>query len=186
MTDEEILTLYFARDEGAIAASQSRYGVYCRALISRMLDSPQDVEEVLNDVWLRAWGSTPPNHPRDLKLYLAKIGRNLACNRLREHRTAKRGDGAEAVLEELAECIGTASTEEAFDAKELQRAINAFLHGLSERECSIFVRRCFYAESAKSIAKRFHIRPNTVSVTLYRTRAKLREHLLKEGFYERI
>lgn len=182
MTDEQIVALYFARDEEAIAASQRAHGGYCRALLSRMLGSVQDVEEILSDVWLRAWDSIPPNRPENLRLYFAKIGRNLACNRIREGRAAKRGDGADAVLDELSEVLGGVTTEELVDAKELQTAVNGFLRRLPERECDIFVRRCFYLESAAEIAKRYGIRPNTVTVSLHRTRNKLRNYLQKEGY----
>lgn len=182
MTDEEIITAYFDRDEGAIRLSQSRYGAYCRSLVARILGSPEDVEEVLSDLWLRAWDSIPPNKPGNLKLYLAKIGRNLACNRLREQSALKRGDGADAVLEELSEVLGGETTEDVMDAKELRIAVNRFLRTLPEKECNIFVRRCFYAESLDEIAKRFGMRKNTVSVTLHRTRAKLRDYLIKEGY----
>ena len=182
MNDEQIVALYLRRDEEAIAASQRVHGNYCRALLSRMLGSPQDVEEVLSDIWLRAWDSIPPNQPENLKLYFAKIGRNLACNRIREGRAAKRGDGADAVLDELSEVLGGISTEDILDAKELQAAVNGFLRRLPQRECDIFVRRCFYLESAAEIGKRYAIRPNTVTVSLHRTRNKLRNYLKKEGY----
>lgn len=182
MTDEEILSLYLSRSEEAITATQEQYERYCRSLISRLLDNPRDVEEVLSDTWLRAWQSIPPNRPRDLKLYLARISRNLACNRIRSGRAAKRGDGADAVLEELAEVLGGASTEEAYGAKELEAAVNRFLHTLPRQECGIFLRRCFHAESIGEIARHFGLRENTVTVTLHRTRKKLRAYLTKEGY----
>lgn len=186
MTDEEIISLYFDRSEEAIAAAQRKYGGYCHAFVGRMLGRTQDVEEVMNDLWLRAWDSIPPNHPENLRLYLAKIGRNLAYNRLRENRSAKRGDGADAVLDELSEILGSGSTEEVLEAKELRRAVNRFLRAQPQRECDIFVRRCFFAESAGEIATRYGLRPNTVTVSLQRTRKKLRDYLTKEGIYERI
>ncbi len=182
ITDEEIISLYFDRSEEAIAAAQCKYGGCCHALVGRMLGRTQDVEEVMNDLWLRAWDSIPPGRPENLRLYLAKIGRNLACNRLRENRTAKRGVEADAVLKELSEILGGNSTEQAVYAKELQKAVNGFLRQLPERECSIFVRRCFYADSADEIAARYGLRPNTVTVSLHRTRKKLREYLIKEGY----
>ena len=182
MTDEEIISLYFDRSEEAIAATQRKYDGYCRSLIGRILGSPRDTEEIVSDLWLRAWLSIPPNRPGDLKLYLAKIGRNLALNRLRDGRAEKRGPEADAVLEELSELLGTSSTEELVDAKELSKAVNAFLRKLPRRDCDIFVRRCFYAESAAEIAERFALRQNTVNVSLHRTRAKLRSYLTKEGY----
>ena len=68
------------------------------------------------------------------------------------------------------------------DAKELSKAVNAFLRKLPRRDCDIFVRRCFYAESAAEIADRCGLRQNTVNVSLHRTRAKLRSYLTKEGY----
>lgn len=182
MTDEQIVSLYFKRDEAAIEECRTAHGPYCRAILSRMLGNAQDVEETLSDIWLRAWDSIPPNRPDSLRLYLAKIGRNLACNRLRESRAAKRGDGADAVLDELSEVLGGVTTEDIVDAKELRAAINGFLRHLPERDCDIFVRRCFYLESAAEIAKRYAMRPNTVTVSLHRTRNKLRNFLQKEGY----
>ena len=182
MTDEEIISLYFDRSEEAIDATQRKYDGYCRSILARLLGSPRDVEETVSDTWLQAWLSIPPNRPDNLKLYLARIGRNLALNRLRDGRAARRGDGADALLDELSEVLGGVSTEEVVDAKELQRAVNGFLRRLPERECSIFVRRCFYAESAEDIAARYALRTNTVTVSLHRTRKKLREYLIKEGY----
>ncbi len=183
MTDEEIIGLYFARDEQAIAESRRCYGGYCRSLISRLLDSPEDVEEILSDVWLRAWESIPPNRPKDLKLYLARIGRNLACNRLREANAQKRSSGPALVLEELAECLpGGCTPEDALSQKELSAAISRFLRTLPPRESDLFLRRYFHAEELPDIARRYGIRKNTVSVTLHRTRERLRKYLLQEGY----
>lgn len=182
MTDEEIISLYFDRSEEAITATQQKFERYCRTLVSRILGSPRDTEEIVSDIWLRAWLSIPPDRPRDLKLYLARIGRNLALNRLRDGRAEKRGPQADAVLEELSEILGTGSAEELVDAKELSRAVNAFLRRLPRRDSDIFVRRCFYAESAAEIAERYGLRQNTVNVSLHRTRTKLRDYLTKEGY----
>ena len=178
MTDEEIISLYFARSEEAIAATQRKYDSYCRRLIGRILGSPRATEEIVSALWLRARLSIPPTRPGDLKLYLAKIGRNLAQPRLREGRAARRGEGAAAVLEELSEVLGGSTTEELVDAKELQGAVNAFLGRLPRRACDIFVRRCFYLETPDEIAGRYSLRTNTVTVSLHRTRKKLRENVV--------
>lgn len=184
MTDEEIVRLYFARDEAAIRESQRSYDCYLRALAARILGNSQDVEEVVSDTWLRAWQSIPPNNPRSLKLYLAKISRNLCCNRMRDVSAARRDTGPTALLEELGECLpGGTSAEEVFAAKELQAAVNAFLKQLPRRDCDLFLRRYFFADSMDDIAKRYGLRKNTVSVSLHRTRTKLREYLIKEGYF---
>lgn len=86
------------------------------------------------------------------------------------------------VLDELAECIpDVRSTEEAVEAAELERMLNDFLHTLPERDCNVFLRRYWYVEEYGEIAKRYNMKLNTVKTSLFRTRARLREYLEKEG-----
>lgn len=182
MTDERIIDLFLSRDEDAIRQINAKYGRYCRSLMGRILPDGEDVSECINDLWLRVWESIPPRKPAYLNLYLAKIARNLAYNRLRDQRTEKRGAGEiPAILDELAECIpGGISPEEAYQTKELTASINAFVRSLPRWEGDVFLRRYFFAESPAEIANRYGMRENTVSVMLYRTRGKLRDHLEQE------
>ena len=76
-SDEDILTLYNRRDEQAIAATQSKYGSYCRAVPDRILRVREDAEECVNDTWLRAWNHIPPDCPRSMAAYLGTIVRKL-------------------------------------------------------------------------------------------------------------
>ena len=139
--------------------------------------------QCVNDALLAAWDSIPPARPGNLRLYLAKLTRNIAVNRYNALRADKRGGGETAlVLDELSECIPSEnSVIGEIDAKQLSRAVNAFLHTLSRRDAGVFIRRCFYAEPIAEIAKRFHISENNASVILSRTRQKLRSYLEKEG-----
>ena len=67
------------------------------------------------------------------------------------------------------------------EAEELQRALNSFLHTLSEKDCNVFLRRYWYAEEYSEIAERYGLKLNTVKTSLFRTRGRLREYLQKEG-----
>lgn len=85
-------------------------------------------------------------------------------------------------LDELAECVpDRGSTEDAVEAAELERLLNEFLHTLPERECNVFLRRYWYVEEYRDIAKKYGMNLNTVKTTLFRTRAKLKSFLEKEG-----
>lgn len=186
MDDEQIIDLFWKRQEAAITAAEETYGSYCFSIAENILHSREDAEECVSDTWLRAWQSIPPQRPVRLRLFLAKITRNLAFDRYRMRSAAKRGSGEiHTVLEELEDCIAsTDDVEQEFDRRDLQRSINAFLKTLSYRERQIFLRRYFYAEPVKEIAGDFGIGGNHASVILKRTRSKLREHLKKEGFLE--
>ena len=73
---------------------------------THLIIDEEDAKECVNDVWLKVWNSIPPGKPKHLAGYLAKIARNLALDKYRQHNAAKRGGGhLEASLEELEECI---------------------------------------------------------------------------------
>ena len=184
MQDEEIIQLYFQRDESAITMTEKAYGKYCFSIVENILHNPQDSEECISDTWLRVWQSIPPQRPLRLKLFLAKIARNLAFDRYRMRHAEKRaGDEMAVVLDELEECIASnEDIEQDYEHKNLKEIINAFLKNLPARERQIFLRRYFYAEPVKEIADSFGLNQNHVSVILKRTRKKLAEHLKKEGF----
>ena len=181
--DQEIIELYWQRDEEAIRASQRRYGGYCGAIAQNILADPLDAEECLNDTWIGAWNAMPPHRPARLRLFLAKITRSLACDALRSRNARKRGGGVyTAALEELAECVPTVpGAEQEAEARELEQAVDRFLHSLGERDCSIFLRRYWYAEPLEDVAARYGMKLNTVKTSLFRTRKKLRRYLESEG-----
>ena len=92
MNDEQILDLYFARDEQALLETDRKYGGYCFTLANSILHNDQDAEETVSDTYLKAWNAIPPKRPGIFKMFLAKITRNLAFTRWRAYSAEKRGD----------------------------------------------------------------------------------------------
>lgn len=181
--DSQIIELYWQRNPDAISETAGKYGAYCFAIADNILHNAEDSEECVNDAWLRAWDAIPPQKPGVLRLFLARVTRNLALDRFQARKAEKRGGGEAAlVLDELGECLGGADTEAAFEIKELRRSIRRFVRALPEREGNVLVRRYFFAESAMEIARRYGLSENNVAVILSRTRKKLKAHLMKEGY----
>lgn len=183
MEDREIIELYWRRSERAIACSEEKYGAYCRAVARQILRSLEDTEECVSDTWLAAWNAMPPHRPAVLRTFLGRLTRNLAVNRRIYDGAQKRGGGEVSLaLDELRECAGGDTTEEAFEAAELGRLIDRFLRGLSASECNLFLRRYWYLDSIDMLAARYGLRPGAVKTRLHRTREKLRTFLRKEGY----
>lgn len=184
MEDNQIVELYWQKNADAISETVSKYGAYCFAIAKNILRNTEDSEECVNDTWLHTWNAIPPQKPNVLRMFLAKITRNLAFNRFNARNAEKRGGGEIAlVLDELGECLGGgADVEATYEAKELRQCIRCFVQALPEREGNVLVRRYFFAESVTDIAKRYGLRENNVMVILSRTRRKLKAHLLKEGY----
>jgi len=183
LTDVEIIDLFWNREQTAIAQTAKQYGNYCYAIANGILNNREDSEECLNDTWHRAWEAMPPQRPNKLTLFLGKITRHLAFDKYKMNRAKKRGGSEFAlVLDELDECIPSPNNvEQAIEAEELERTINQFLHGLPERECSIFLLRYWHNKPLAKIASRFGVKENNVKASMFRTRQKLKAHLEKEG-----
>lgn len=183
MQDDQIIDLYWSRDEQAITESQRSYGSYCHSIAFHILYDRDDADECVNDTWLRAWNAMPPSRPSRLALFLGTITRNLSLDRWKGKRAMKRGSGEMMLaLDELAECVPDKnSTEDAVETAELERLLNEFLHTLSERDCNVFLRRYWYVEEYNDIAKRYGMKLNTVKTSLFRTRGRLKTFLEKEG-----
>ena len=184
LEDEKIIELYWQRDENAISKTDQKYGAYCQSIANNILQNKEDSEECVNDTWLKAWESIPPQKPVNFRMYLAKIVRNLAFNRFNANRAKKRGGGEMVlVLEELSECIADKTdVEQELIGKELKEYILGFIKELPERDRNIFVRRYFFVDPVKSIAKRYGVSENNVMVILSRIRKLLKCSLKKEGF----
>ncbi len=182
MNDEKIISLYFERNEEAVLASDEKYGKYCFAVANNILESEEDSKECVNDTWLRAWNSIPPAKPSVLKLFFAKITRNLAFDKYEKSHTKKRESFA-SLLSELEECIPSVTdTESEYSSKELGSAITYFLASVSFREKKFFIERYYFGNSVKQIAKNHMMSENSVSAVLSRTRKKLRAYLYEKGF----
>lgn len=178
MTDSDIIRLFFDRDEQAIAETTAKYGKYCMTIAKDILDSEQDAEECVSDVYLKVWNSIPPDTPDSLKAYIAVLTRRLAINRYHESRAQRRNRMLEVAFEELEACIP--APEEA--AGELPELLNEFLAGLKETDRRLFVRRYWYAMMPAELAKREGMTVNAVTVKLYKTRNKLRKFLEERGY----
>ena len=183
MEDKQIVSLYWARNPQAIDRSQEKYGPYCLSIARNILRQEQDAEESVNDTWLGAWNAMPPQRPSVLSAFLGRITRNLSLDRYKAARAEKRGgDSFPAALDELSECVpAMGGVEQTMDERELGRAIDRFLRTVPEKQCSLFLRRYWYAESISQIAARYSMKENTVKSVLFRTREQLRAFLQKEG-----
>ena len=184
MKDEQIIALYFERSENALSASAQKYGKYCHSIAYSILSSHEDAEECVNDTWLAAWQSIPPQRPRLLSSFFGKITRNKAIDRLSGQMALKRNAKVLPLLEELAETLPDHEAEAALlDEIVLKDTLNRFLHSLPETERNIFLQRYFYCRDVKEIAAEFSLDENRVSVLLYRCRKALKAYLEVCGIF---
>ncbi len=182
MQETEIISLFFARDERALAKSEAEYGAYCAAIARNILGDAEDVKECVNDTWLKAWDTIPPQKPRSLLAYLGKITRNGAINMLRAAGRQKRAGAKYALaLDELGD-MADQQAEVKIAASELTATINDFLAQLPKDKRIIFVRRYFYMDAIADIAAANGATESSIKTALYRMRQKLGTELKKKKY----
>ena len=154
MEDEQIVTLYWERNEQAISETQTKYDRYLQKIANNILNNLDDSRESVNDTYLAAWESMPPHRPSVLSAYLAKLTRRISIDLFRYRTRAKRQASEYAVsLEELSDCVSGGNTpEEILNAKALADAMQRYL------ELSDDCKKQFSDNSRKRAVNKFDIK----------------------------
>ena len=183
MEDSQIIGLYFKRDEDAISETEGKYGAFCHGIALNILSISADADECVNDVYLQAWNSIPPQKPDKLGAWLGKVVRNIAFNLWKKNHRQKRYAGMEQLLSELEDCIPSPiPVEREMEEQELTGAINAWLVSLPKNDRILFMRRYWNGETVAALAQENGMSPANMAKRMYRLRKNLKSKLEKEGY----
>ena len=182
MDDPEIIELYFDRNEQAIAETDRKYGKLCRGISYNILHNREDSEECVNDTYAGVWNAIPPIRPNHFAAFVCKIARNLSLKRLEFLRREKRSAEVILSLDELAAVLPDDRYAPGVRDEEVGRLIGKFLSDQEKPVRDVFIRKYFYFDSVKEIARRCSFTESKVKNVLFRTRSKLKDYLIKEGF----
>lgn len=182
--DEEIVNLYWARDEKAIGETDYKYGKYLYTVLYNIVRDDLDCEECLNSTYFSAWNAMPPSKPVALKAFLITIARRVAIKRYHSNtRKVTVPPQMTIALEELEDLIeDNDNTASMFDAMALGQSISDFVEALSSRRQYIFLNRYYLAEPIDTIAKELNLSRSMVNKELTAIRTLLREKLEREGY----
>lgn len=182
LDDSKIIDLFYERSEQAIIELSQKYGSVCTKVANNILNDVRDTEECVNDAYLGAWNTIPPQRPNPLLSYVCRIVRNLAIKKYHANTAAKRNSIYDVALDELENCFpASTSVEDEFNAGEVARSIDRFLETLDKENRIMFVRRYWHSDSIADLAELFHTSNHNISVRLSRTREKLKKYLIQEG-----
>lgn len=182
MDDLRIVELYFARKEEAIQETDAKYGKLCFKIAYNILNNREDSQECVNDTYMGAWNAIPPTRPDNFSAFLCKITRNLSFKRLEFLTREKRSPALLVSLEELEAILPDETLTPDYTEEELGKKISIFLRTLKENDRNIFIRKYYFFEPIKEIAGQYSFSEGKVKTILFRTRTKLKEYLIKEGF----
>lgn len=185
LDDSKIIDLFFERSEQAIMELSAKYGSTCNKISYNILNNYLDAEECVNDAYLAAWNTIPPQIPKTLKGYVFSIVRKLSISKYHANSALKRNSHYDIALDELEACLASSVTvDDEIAVKELSRLLDNFLDTLDKESRIMFVRRYWYSDSVSAVAERFNISNNNAALRLSRIRDKLRKYLRKEGYLD--
>lgn len=183
MEDTQIIDLYFSRSESAITETARKYGHYLHQISYNILRCREDTEEIVDDTYLTAWNTIPPEIPNVLKHYLSRITRNLSFNKLDYNNAKCRNPNMILLLSELDTCLPdrNADIEASLEAKHIGIMINRFLSKQIKQDCAIFLCRYYHCMNIREIADKYQLSERQVKYRLSCIRKSLRAFLDKEG-----
>ena len=183
LSDEQIIDLYFAREERAITETDNKYRGYLHTVANNILANEQDAEECLQDTYLRTWNTIPPERPSVFHAFLAKITRNLSLNRY-DMRKRKGRVPAEAIcpMDEVQDFLPDPNGPDDDTLSEaVKRIVMTYLEQTTRRKMYVFVSRFFYSYTVPQIAGRLGCSTSTVNKELAEIKRELRVCFEKEG-----
>lgn len=170
-------------DEKQLAHLMRRYAPMVTAVVSGILGRGHkpDVEEVTADVFYQFWRAEKYDESdRGVRNLLITIARRQAINRLHKIARRKEDIADDEVLD--AELCAAGLWDDAITAACDRELIRAVIDGLTPPDNEIFVRRYYYCQSVREIARTIRKTPKFVENRLYLAKKTVRERLLAAGF----
>ena len=185
IADEQIIELYWQRNETAIQETDKKYGQFLFKIAYNILHDRLDCEECQNDTYLGVWNAIPPTRPIAFPAFITQIMRNIAINRFKEKTSKKRIPSELTVsIEDVNNILHSGDTVAAeYEAEEVGRIINDYVRQLSDRQRYIFIDRFYLAEPVETIANDLSISVPTVYREIEKIKQGLKLHLERNDIF---
>lgn len=172
MNDLQLINAISSGDADAIDTVIRRYSRLVWRVVSAVLDpiSVQDVEECVADVFVHLWAHPEKYDPDrgSLKTWLTVTAKSRAIDRYRE--LTRRRDVS---IEDTPVSESEDSCQHVIRVEDSENLLSA-VQQLAQPEKEIIVRRFFYEEKPRDIARALGLTVKSVDNHLYRAKQKLR------------
>ena len=182
MEEEQILQQIREQNPEGLALLEARYGSFIHYIVRSVLsDFPDEIEDCINDLWLKFWDILPEYDPKrsSLKTYLARVTRNAALDRrrvlLRHKQHFEAGEPEEASVPR--QFSSHSPTEEFLLKQEEREHLNQALRALSFKDLDLFLRKYYYLQTAEQIAAETGRTKRSVESRLARIKTRLAKAL---------
>lgn len=185
IADEQIIELYWRREEKAIQETDKKYGQFLFRIAYNILHERLDCEECQNDTYLGVWNAIPPTRPTVFPAFITQIMRRIAINRYKEKASKKRIPSELTIsMEDVNGTLhGDDSVAVKYEMAEVGKIINNYVRELSDRQRYIFIDRFYLAESVETIATDLSISVPTVYREIDKIKHSLKLYLEGNDVY---
>ena len=178
--DVRLLDQIAKRDQGAFAELYDRYAPIVFTLVSRIVKSSADAEDLLQDIFLQIWGKsgTYVREKGSVYTWIVTISRNKAIDRMRGGDQARRGGTLD---DHLLQAVG----DEGYKASPLFATISSEYEGfmrdgltaLSPEQRRIIEMSYYEGYTQVEISERLNVPLGTVKTRMRQGIIKLRDFL---------
>lgn len=187
MNDQKIVNLIREGDELGFICLENKYEKLLFYIAKGILGNRiEDLEECVNDTYLKFWNNIEKydSEKASLKTYLKIIARNTAINKLRDlskHENNRMSDDISDIAKYYID--NSQNVEKQVFSKEDLRILNILIKNLKSKDQEIIIRKYFYLQSSKNIAKSMNMTVTAVDSRLSRTRKALQSDFEREDNY---
>jgi len=178
MEDRDLLIQLREGDHAAFQTLYHRYKMRLAGNLLRILKSPEWVEEVLQDLFMRLWTHREQIDPeRPIKAYLFRVAENLVRDMFRRAARDQR------MQQHLLRAIGEVYThvEEQLMSQELKEELRIAIELLPPKRKEVYVLCKLEAKSYEEVSQLLQISPGTVNDHIKKANAFLRQYLAQHS-----
>lgn len=156
------------------------YSSYIYAILKNSINSSEDIEEIISDVFVALWHNYRKLEPNtEIKPYLIGTTKNYIKKKYRELSN-------DTIMSDIADFDNSVdalvNVADIAEESEKSRIIMNTLNSLKYEEKHVFIMFYYSSKKVKEIAKILGISTSKVKTTLHRVRKKLKSELTKGGY----